>query len=130
MTAALAVQLSADEARSLTDQIKAHVAEINRLSGGLRAPRRERLRRHVYFIQAMGGGPIKIGSAADVTGRLQMLQTGSPVRLQVLAVIPGADECGEFALHAQFAESRLHGEWFQPTPELLDVIAIWQGRSA
>lgn len=45
------------------------------------------------------------------------MQIGSPVRLKLLAVCPGNGEL-EHELHTRFAASRVHGEWFDLTPEL------------
>jgi hypothetical protein len=79
--------------------------------------------RNVYFIQPVGGGLIKIGIAADVAARLALLQTGCPIELRVIGVIPGAKATTETALHHHFAAARVRGEWFEPTPELLAYIA-------
>lgn len=75
----------------------------------------------VYFIQAEAGGLIKIGFATDVTGRLDTLQTGSPVKLVVVGSMPGViqDESG---LHERFAHLRRHGEWFESADDLLRFI--------
>lgn len=54
----------------------------------------------VYFIQAVEGGPIKIGFAQDPQKRLAEIQRMSPVPLQVLKVIPG-DRNLEGAIHLQ-----------------------------
>jgi hypothetical protein len=92
----------------------------------------------VYFIQAESGGPIKIGRAKSVKRRLAILQIGNPARLVVLRTTPGGAH-EEAALHAHFAASRLSGEWFEPTEELLALIAaekidlfalapLWYGR--
>lgn len=78
---------------------------------------------HVYFVQAAGGGPIKIGHAANVAARVDRLQTGSPAPLRILAIIFGAGAATETALHQRFAHLRSHGEWFHPTVELTDFIA-------
>lgn len=84
----------------------------------------------VYFIQAIDGGPVKIGHAASIASRLKSLQTGSPVLLRVLATIPGAGQAGEAALHKRFVRSRSHGEWFRPTPGLMEYIARHAGSVA
>lgn len=82
-----------------------------------------KISQYVYFVQAVGGGPIKIGYAADVPARIDRLQTGSPTPLRVLAVIPGAGRSVETALHHRFRAVRSHGEWFHPVVELTDFIA-------
>lgn len=74
-----------------------------------------------YFI---GGetGPVKIGFSVDVASRLRAIQTHSPIPLSILATRAGG-AAREGAYHRQFAEHRLHGEWFERTPELLAEIA-------
>lgn len=58
----------------------------------------------VYFIQAVGGGPIKIA-----------LQAGSPVTLRIIGIADGGQP-QEVALHRRLAKHRLHGEWFADVP--------------
>lgn len=71
----------------------------------------------VYFIQSVRGGPIKIGMALDPEERLKELQVAYPYRLRLTHTIEGG-RARELALHKRFAEHRLAGEWFEPTPEL------------
>lgn len=68
-----------------------------------------------YFIQSVHGGNIKIGKATNVKSRLGGLQTGSPSKLVLLGTLKGNQEA---ALHAKFSASRVHGEWFSPSPEI------------
>lgn len=74
-----------------------------------------------YFI---GGaeGAIKIGFSVDVASRLRTLRASSPIPLGVLATAPGG-ATRETAYHYQFAEHRLHGEWFARCPEIEAEIA-------
>lgn len=74
----------------------------------------------VYIIQALDGGPVKIGHSTreGVTNRLRTLQTGNAQQLVIRALFSGGMWL-EKALHEFFAESRLKGEWFSLTPELL-----------
>jgi hypothetical protein len=116
--------LSTAEARQLTDRIKESFAEIASLQMQLPATPRTQRRsddRPVYFIQAENG-LIKIGVSESPHGRLQALQTGSPVRLRLVGMIAGAGASGEAELHAKFAEYREHGEWFRPSADLLRFI--------
>jgi hypothetical protein len=77
---------------------------------------------YVYFIGTADPSlPIKIGKAKDVRHRFANLKVGSPVPLQILASVPGGKRL-EWELHARLRESRSHGEWFRPTPELLGLI--------
>ncbi len=82
----------------------------------------------VYFIQAVGGGPIKIGLTDDPTGRLLSLSTAHPEPLRFLALIPEADSQRERELHKRFAHLRLRGEWFRAESELLEFIASIAGK--
>jgi hypothetical protein len=79
------------------------------------------LRGYVYFFQAEIGGPIKIGRSFDPDVRLRDLQLMSPFRLRQLALIPGSID-KEAELHRRFSHSRLHGEWFAESDELIELI--------
>jgi hypothetical protein len=76
----------------------------------------------VYLVQGGDDGPIKIGSSCVIERRLTELQIGSPLALNLRAVIPG-DMGVERGLHRKFALHRLHGEWFTPHQDILDLIA-------
>ncbi len=75
----------------------------------------------VYFIQSVEGGPIKIGQAANPADRLKNLQLGCPVQLRILGIVEGGLMM-EKSLHRQFAQYRMHGEWFDAHPKLLQWI--------
>ena len=74
----------------------------------------------VYFI---GGedGPIKIGSSNSPLERIATFQTGSPVILRIHALTHGGVDA-EREYHKRFAAHRLHGEWFEPHPDILAEI--------
>lgn len=74
----------------------------------------------VYFIQSETG-PIKIGFGRVPRARFQNIQNMSPVPLKLMATETGVRH-RERQLHWKFRESRLHGEWFEPTEELLKYI--------
>lgn len=76
----------------------------------------------VYFIQGIGGGPIKIGYSNNKNDRLSALQSCSPVELRIIAVIHSAGMKKEKELHARFSRHRMHGEWFRPNHELEALI--------
>ena len=80
-------------------------------------------RRQSDFVYFIGGelGAIKIGLAGDVSKRLATIQSNSPISVRVMASIAGGRDL-EMAYHKRFAASRLHGEWFERTPELLAEI--------
>lgn len=76
----------------------------------------------IYFIQAVQGGPIKIGHTANrIRTRLTDIQRMCPIPLQVIGVIDGDEEL-EGRLHFQFRQHRLHGEWFEPVESILNLI--------
>jgi hypothetical protein len=78
-------------------------------------------KRFVYFLQVEGCGPVKIGCALKPIGRLQSLRAWCPYQLDLIATAPG-DLAQEKTLHAQFAEHRLHYEWYAPHQSLMDLI--------
>jgi len=81
--------------------------------------------RYVYFIQAEITKRIKIGIAWNPIRRIKELQVGSPDNLSLLIALRTVNSAvtTERHLHHQFQDCRLHGEWFEPVPELLSFIA-------
>lgn len=76
----------------------------------------------IYFVQDSKTWAIKIGfTDGDPNTRAASLQTGNAAKLVLLATMPG-DRSVEAALHRQFADARLAGEWFNPVPELLRAV--------
>ena len=76
---------------------------------------------YIYFIQAEGGGPIKIGRSRYPRKRLYAFQTGCVDRLvlrHTVAVHERKVKQVEAKIQARFADQRLHGEWFEPNDEL------------
>lgn len=73
-----------------------------------------------YFIQAVDGGPIKIGRSRDggQALRLTSLQIGNPSWLMITHTLEGDHEK---ELHDRFASARLVGEWFAPVQELVEL---------
>lgn len=64
----------------------------------------------VYAIRG-ARGLVKIGTTRDLGKRLASLQTGSPVKLKLVAVGPGDREL-EQRLHEKYKHRRRVGEWF------------------
>jgi len=81
--------------------------------------------KHIYFIQCGAAGPIKVGICSSVPRRVAALQVANPIPLVLLAAIPGQTS-HERHVHRMFAPHRVSGEWFAPTPELLDAIERWR----
>lgn len=75
----------------------------------------------IYFIRSAIGGPIKIGYSKNHTKRIQTIQAMSPFKLGFIATMKGTREL-EAELHSRFSSARLHGEWFEPTDELLEFV--------
>jgi hypothetical protein len=78
-------------------------------------------RDRVYLVQAVDGGPIKIGHSGHLMRRLGELQRSSPVKLRVIFHVTGGEGLERY-LHEAFAGCRLHGKWFSPETELLQFI--------
>lgn len=74
----------------------------------------------VYFVQD-GDGNIKIGASRQAEKRLRFLQTAHGKKLVMLGVIDGGRQ-RELALHEKFESSKISGEWFRPTDEILSFI--------
>jgi hypothetical protein len=76
----------------------------------------------VYAIQAVNLKTIKIGFSTDVSQRLRALQTGSPDELKIIGCWLGTqDEEGK--IHSKMAQWLVHGEWFLPAADLIELIA-------
>ena len=73
----------------------------------------------VYFIQSGEQGHIKIGQSSDPIQRIVNLQTGSPIKLNLLAIAENHDE---FEIHKKFSHLRSRGEWFESDAELLEFV--------
>ena len=58
-----------------------------------------------------------------LANRMRTIQRGSPVPLQLLGVLSDGSYQNEQAVHQQFAQDRLHGEWFSPSKRLLTYIS-------
>jgi hypothetical protein len=76
---------------------------------------------YVYCLQAGDTGRIKIGWTRTPAKRFSTFKTHSPERPKLLGIWRGDAE-DERAIHAQFADLRCNGEWFEPSVELLQFI--------
>ena len=75
----------------------------------------------VYFIYSEATDRIKIGKSWNPGQRLKELQTGAASKLKMLAV---SMEITEEELHERFALDREIGEWFRPSEDLINYIAL------
>jgi transcriptional regulator with XRE-family HTH domain len=85
----------------------------------------------VYFLQCLPAGPIKIGVVfADLRQRITEIQVNCPFPLKLLGTVPG-DKTEELRIQRLLAEWNKRGEWFEPHPRCLSIIAkIIGGRSS
>lgn len=76
----------------------------------------------IYMVRS--GSAVKVGKANDVYSRINGLQTGNPVKLELLHVVPGDHEL-ETRIHKLLRKDRVHGEWFDgPNVErVLELVA-------
>jgi hypothetical protein len=72
-----------------------------------------------YFIQAVNGGPIKIGRSSNPGQRLKDIQTGQGARLEILGVLNGDHER---ELQRRFRRLRVSGEWFRCETHLVEYL--------
>ena len=71
----------------------------------------------VYIIKSENGW-YKIGHAGNPRGRFNNIQANSPIKLDMIAVVPGGKFI-EHKLHNLFSYSRRkHSEWFKSCPEI------------
>jgi hypothetical protein len=74
---------------------------------------------YVYFVESDTERKlIKIGRSESLKRRLIALQASCPVQLRLIAAIR-APAGTENLFHAILAPARVHGEWFQPTVEVI-----------
>lgn len=85
---------------------------------------------YAVSVAGMESAPIKIGFTTDLATRLTMLQTGSPLPLEVVAVDQGTRGNERF-LHRALKSYRTHGEWFTRSDLVMSLVgAMKQGRLA
>jgi hypothetical protein len=105
----------------LSHSVRTLVAELRRLGQPVPA---------VYFLKSSEF--IKIGYAADFEARLRELQTGNPVELELLGLLPGPRSL-EYTIHAAFRDERERGEWFRLEGRLAQFLTslklIYESRS-
>jgi hypothetical protein len=82
--------------------------------------------KHIYFLRPVGSlGPVKIGCSKTPVKRLRGVEIWSPQLLEIAASAPG-DHREEGILHQMFGPLRRHGEWFEYSERLGEVIAFVQ----
>ena len=80
--------------------------------------------KYIYFIKPIDrDGPIKIGSSINYHQRLAQINLWSPIPLELIGAIAADCVCDESHLHRCLADAHSHGEWFHPTPKVLEAVA-------
>ncbi len=86
-----------------------------------RTPRQDSASGVVYFVRERRSMAIKIGYTANLKERLSTLSSCKLDQLELVASIPGSFAV-EKAVQRHFAAFRIRGEWFEPCPELVNLI--------
>lgn len=95
-----------------------------------RQARRDRQPGWIYFVSPVGGGLIKVGfSRVSPESRLLGLQCGSPVPLEIIGRRRGV-HADEQLLHYRLRDFRRHGEWFEPSEEVLHEVGLTEEEAA
>lgn len=71
---------------------------------------------YVYAVQALEGGPVKIGYTADLKQRLAQLQSAHHCELTIVDSFHGEPR-HEANLHTDLAARCIRGEWFEDCDE-------------
>lgn len=76
----------------------------------------------VYFMQAAKTRAIKIGTTRNLRSRYRALNTMAPHGINRVWYLAGAGRTEEVALHREFKDQRIGGEWFDPCRAILAKI--------
>jgi hypothetical protein len=95
----------------------AYQTKLSALDGATPPAIRRQIHSSIYFV-GCDSGPVKIGLSINVKNRLATLQSACPFKLKILAIVSGG-RSGEADYHRKFSSARLHGEWFERSPEIL-----------
>ena len=81
----------------------------------------------IYYVQQGTDGPIKIGVSDNPDHRLKLLQVGNPDELRLIGTFHTEHvHLYEEAMHERLALWCIRGEWFEPAPQVLALIAAYQ----
>jgi len=75
----------------------------------------------IYFIQAVNGGPVKIGFSICPEKRILELQTANPYKLDLIGTIRG-NIFAEKKLQKHLVHAKTYGEWFEPDEIVIEAI--------
>jgi hypothetical protein len=76
---------------------------------------------YVYFVQGVKTRLVKVGYTNDVVYRIKNHQVGSPDILECLGYVYGSYAL-EGEIHRALSPLRVHGEWFQMPPMVLNCL--------
>lgn len=96
-------------------RVKGNLAYIKAKHGAVGFTNRLAQNKYLYFIGC--GDVVKIGMSSDPNARLEILATGAPGKLELIAMIPKAGNL-EARCHKRLAHLHIHGEWFRHTSEI------------
>ena len=96
-----------DEAKNLN--VQAGISEGRTRRSGTKKNVDDHVQGYVYFLRS--GEQIKIGFSAGPYSRISKLMTGLAYGVSSLGAVAGS-KLDERQLHNEFADLRIHGEWF------------------
>lgn len=83
----------------------------------------------LYVIRMSGSSFYKIGVARNIRERLSSLQSGCPIKLEIVKTFFTTDaSIKERKLHSVFDLKRTHGEWFELDESDLQVVESMMNR--
>lgn len=83
----------------------------------------------IYAISVAGmeTAPVKIGRTTDIATRIGVMQTGSPLRLELLAIDFGTRGNERF-IHRALKSYRTHGEWFERNDIVVSLVEAMKAK--
>lgn len=82
---------------------------------------------NLYAMRSVASGNIKIGIAADVGRRLISMRSHTWDEIELVCSVPSS-RSEERDAHLLLAASRIRGEWYKPSPEVLAWVAVLGAR--
>lgn len=76
---------------------------------------------YIYIARRPDTGAVKVGRARNLWARLRAIQTSNDVTIELLAAWRSSP-ADEALIHGFLAPHRKRGEWYNPTPLILDWI--------
>lgn len=80
-------------------------------------------KQYVYLFHATGTHRYKIGRTTDLRSRIVQLAVGAPLMVNLITYFETENSLQEESiLHKKLASHRVHGEWFEFSPEQLEEV--------